>query len=169
MPEMSEASVRNLDLAQATILSVLVDLEAGWENMRRIPSANSSTTLDLQGRQKTYEAFRAKLKSYNKRYAPEHVPELLLNTPSRLATWCRTMRDLYVLVEHDPQARCPVHLLEKAHQCAAGISVRMHKEPVSRPGPASTIRDVIRNLERLVLWCDDLAQVTLFGGKKTIE
>lgn len=34
--------------------------------------------------------------------------ELLLNTPSRLAIWCRTMRDLFLQVEDDPQVRCPV-------------------------------------------------------------
>src|SRR5260370_13844817 len=40
--------------------------------------------------------------------APGHAPELLLNNPSRLGTWCRRMRDLCLLVEHDPQCQFPV-------------------------------------------------------------
>ena len=37
MPEVKEASVRTLDPAQATELSLLVDLEARWENLRKTP------------------------------------------------------------------------------------------------------------------------------------
>src|SRR5689334_15611073 len=118
MPEMTEASVGNLDHAQATELSVLVELEAHWENMRkslsRSPEA-ASTVQALQGKQKAYEAFHSKLVAYNNRYTPPHVPELLLNTPVRLGLWCRMMRDLYLKVEQDPRGHCPVHLLEKAY------------------------------------------------------
>ena len=119
MPEIQEASVGNIDAAQAAELSLLVDLEARWENLRKTPlqaAEAGATTQDLHGKQKAYDAFRAKLVAYNKQYTPAHVPELLLNTPSRLGKWCRTMRELYLLVEHNSQGHCPVHLLEKAYQ-----------------------------------------------------
>ncbi len=161
MPAMREASVGNLDPAQATELSLLVDLEARWENLRKTASLDpkvGSTTQDLQGKQRAYEAFRAKLVAYNKRYRPAHVPELLLNTPSRLGIWCRTMRDLYLQVEHDPQGHCPVHLLEKAYRWAERMGVRLNRDCVSRSTPPGTIRAAIRDLEALGQWCEDLAR-----------
>src|ERR1700738_4366628 len=115
MPETRESSVENLDPVQASELSVLVDLEARWENLRNSPARDllvEAGTQDLLGKQKAYDAFRSKLVAYNNRYRPAHVPELLLNTPSRLGKWCRTMRDLYLQLEHDGQGHCPVHLLE---------------------------------------------------------
>jgi hypothetical protein len=160
MQESREASVGNLDPAQATELSLLVDLEARWENLRKTPLRDQdvgSTTQDLQGKQKAYESFRAKLLAYNKMYAPVHVPELLLNTPSRLGKWCRTMRDLYLQVEHDPEGHCPVHLLQKAYRWADRVGVRMNKDRVSRSTAPGTIRAAIRDLEALCQWCDDLA------------
>src|SRR5205807_3790617 len=98
MSEMSRAASGSLDPVQAVELALLVDLEARWENLRK-PSlrapAVEPVTQDLQAMQKAYEAFRSKLAAYNKRYTPAHVPELLLNTPTRLGAWCRTMRDLF--------------------------------------------------------------------------
>jgi hypothetical protein len=160
MPEMREASVGNLDPAQAAELSLLVDLEARWENLRKSPARVPEVgygTEELQARQKAYEAFRGKLAAYNKRYTPAHVPELLLNTASRLGAWCRGMRDLYLRVEHDPRGHCPVHLLEKAYRWADRVGVRMNKGPVSRSAPPGTIRAAIAELEALAQWCDDLA------------
>ena len=162
MLEMKEVSVGNIGPAQAAELSLLVDLEARWENLRRTPARSpeaESSTQDLQSRQKMYEAFRAKLVAYNKQHVPAHVPELLLNTPSRLAKWCRTMRDLYVQVEHDPRGHCPVHLLEKAYRWADRVGVRMNMGPISRSTPPDTIRAAIRDLEALGQWCDDLTRV----------
>jgi hypothetical protein len=104
MPEARGASVEKLQPAQAIELCQLVELEACWENLRRTPSPDPTVTPtrpDLLGRQKAYEVFRARLIAYNKEYRPEHVPEKLLNNPSRLGTWCRRMRDLCLLVQHD--------------------------------------------------------------------
>src|SRR5262245_10917382 len=70
----------------------------------RVQEVRSFTQLLLEI-QKTYDAFRSKLVMYNKQYSPAHVPDLLLNTPSRLAMWCRTMQDLYLAVEDAPQVR----------------------------------------------------------------
>jgi hypothetical protein len=162
MPELSEAAVENFGPEQAADLSVLVDLEARWENLRKSASCDpraSCTTQDLQGKQKAYEAFRARLAAYNKRHTPAHVPELLLNTPPRLAAWCRTMRDLYLRVEHDPRGHRPAHLLEKAYRWADRIGVRLNADPVRRAAPPETIGAAIQDLEALGRWCDELAGV----------
>jgi hypothetical protein len=150
----------DLDPAQATDLSVLVDLEARWENLRKASPRNrdvGSTTQDLHSKQKAYDAFRAKLIAYNNRYRPAHVPELLLNTPTRLGLWCRTMRDLYLRVEHAPNCHCPLELLEKAYQWADRVGVRMNKDLIVRSTPPITIRAAIEKLEELAQWCDGLA------------
>jgi hypothetical protein len=162
MPEIREAYVVNIAASQAAELSLLVDLEARWENLRRTPlqpPEMESSTEDLQSKQKAYESFHAKLVAYNKKYTPAHVPEMLLNTPSRLARWCRTMRDLYLRVEHEPQGHCPVHVLAKAYQWADRVGLRMNKSSVSRSPPPDTIRAAIRDLEALGQWCDNLAKV----------
>jgi hypothetical protein len=166
MPEMREASVPNIGPAQAAELSLLVDLEARWENLRKTPSRAhevGSSTQDLQGKQKVYEAFRAKLVAYNKQYTPAHVPELLLNTPSRLGIWCRTMRDLYLQVEHDPRVHCPVYLLEKAYRWADRVGVLMNRDRISPSTPPGTIRAAIQDLEALGQWCDDLVRIAPLG------
>lgn len=166
MPEMRQAHIENIDAAQAAELSLLIDLEARWENLRRSrlqPPALESSTDDLQGKQKAYEAFHDKLVAYNKKYTPAHVPEMLLNTPIRLARWCRTMRELYLRLEHDPRGHCPVHLLEKAYQWADRVGVRLNKGAVSRSTPPDTIRAAIRDLEALGRWCDELASVASLG------
>jgi hypothetical protein len=162
MPQISEAPVGNLDPTQATELSLLVDLEACWENLRKPTSRHVDVGIAkkyLSAKQKAYDAFRSRLVAYNKRYTPAHVPELLLNTPSRLGTWCRRMRNLYLQMEHDPQGHCPVHLLEKAYRWADQIGVRMNKSLVSRTTPSATIGDAIRDLEALLQWCDELISV----------
>ena len=64
MSGLNEASPPNRQAAQATELSLLVDLEARWENLRKAPSqdlAGEHGTDDLLGKQKAYEAFHSKL------------------------------------------------------------------------------------------------------------
>jgi hypothetical protein len=98
-------------------------------------------------------------------YAPAHVPEMLLNTPSRLATWCRTARDLYLRVEHEPRGHCPVHLLKKAYRWAERVGARMSMDRLSRSTPPSAIGAAIRELEALGQCCDDLAKVASPGDQ----
>jgi hypothetical protein len=142
--------------AQAAELSLLVDLEARWENLRLTLPGDLR---DLHGRQKAYDAFHTKLVAYNKQYKPAHVPELLLNTPSRLSLWCKAMRELYLQLERDPKGHCPVHLLEKAYQRADTIGARMNTDSVNRSTPPGTIRAVIGELEILGQWCDRLTSL----------
>jgi hypothetical protein len=159
MTQTSAASVGKLDPAQAAELSLLVDLEACWENLRQPTPRDADVgiaTKDLSAKQKAYDLFRTRLVAYNKRYTPAHAPELLLNTPSRLGTWCRAMRDLYLQAGHNPKGHCPVHVLEKAYRRADQIGVRMNKGLVSRTPPPAAIGDAIRELEALARWCADL-------------
>jgi hypothetical protein len=159
MPEDAYTPAAPLDPSQAAELSLLVDLEARWENLRKVNPGYSLQ--DLQARQKAYDAFHAKLVAYNRRYTPPHVPELLLNTPLRLALWCRKMRDLYRQVEQLPQGHGPVHLVEKAYRCADHIAIRLHTDPVSRPAALpGTSHDTAGTLEALAKWCDSLASVS---------
>src|ERR1051325_6408399 len=111
MNEIKQPVLLKLTREQARELCVLVEAEARWENMRHAPSAQEvgpAAEKSLRTVQNAYEAFRSKLVAYNTRHTPAHVPELLLNTPVRLALWCRTMRQLYLEVESDPQQfECP--------------------------------------------------------------
>jgi hypothetical protein len=168
MPETRGASVEKLQPAQAIELCQLVELEACWENLRRTPSPDTTVTAtrsDLLGRQKAYEVFRARLIAYNKKYRPEHALELLLNNPSRLGTWCRRMRDLCLLVEHDPQSQCPVSLVEKAYWWADRISLRLNEPRVSRSTLPGTMEVAIRDFEALARLCDALASVAVRGSQ----
>jgi hypothetical protein len=159
MPEDAYDAAGSLDLAQAAELSLLVDLEARWENLRKLNLGHSLQ--DLKARQKAYDAFHAKLVAYNRRYTPAHVTELLLNTPLRLALWCRKMRDLYRQVEPLSQGHCPVHLLDKAYRCADHLATRLHTGPASRPAALpGTSHDTAGTFEALAQWCDDLAGVS---------
>ena len=168
MPEMKETPVRTLDPAQATELALLVDLEARWENLRKTPfqaSEAGDSMQDLHRKQKAYDAFRAQLVAYNKLYMPAHVPELLLNTPSRLGIWCRRMRDLHLVVQHDAACGCPISLVAKAHWWADRIGLRLHKPRVTRSTPPDTMAVAIQDLEALSRWCDDLDGIDTLGGQ----
>ena len=148
--------------AQAAELAELVEVEARWENLRAAMSRTAvlrSTTQDLNGMQKAYEAFRVKLTAYNKHYSPGHLPELLLNTPLRLGIWCRRMRDLYIRVEQASQVRYPAQLLEKAFRCADRIAGRTGKACPLRSPLQGDLQTAIRELEALRQWCEDQAGV----------
>jgi len=160
MPEKREPADRTREPAQAIELCLLVELEARWENMRKAPPQSrevGSVTTDLRDIQKAYDAFRSKLVAYNEQYTPAHIPELLLNTPPRLGRWCRALSELYLEVEHDPKAHCPIHLLEKAYRSAQRLSARLNKSGVGPSAPPGTLRAAIESLGALVQWCADLA------------
>jgi hypothetical protein len=158
----SESPVPHLPMAQAIALSLLVDLEARWENLRvsQPAAAGTASTLKaLHQNQKAYEAFFARLRAYNKAHKPAHVAELLLNNASRLGKWCWSMRDLILQVQHEPQAHCPDHLLTKAYRWADRVADRMKKERIAQPTPPVTIPAAARELEALARWCDNLSRV----------
>lgn len=155
-----EAPVQHLPFKQAMELSLLVDLEARWENLRiyqPVSPGTTSTVKELQQKQKAYEDFYAKLGIYNKAHKPAHVAELLLNSPSRLGKWCRSMRDLIFQVQHDPKAHRPTHLLAKAYRCADRVADRMKKDRITRPTTSTPVPAAIQELEELARWCDNLS------------
>jgi hypothetical protein len=164
---MSDVTAVDLGSAQAAELAQLVELEARWENLRAptTPAPDvKPTTLELQAKQKAYDAFRAKLAAYNKRYAPAHVPELLINTPVRLGLWCRSMRDLLRRVEHEPQGYCPVHLLEKAYRLADRVAAKTGAVPLHRSALPETIGAAVLELEALDRWCADMLRLPAVAG-----
>ena len=148
------------DPAQARELSLLLELEACWENLRKTPErpqGAASNTQDLAAIQKAYDAFRRNLTAYNRRYAPAHASERLLNTPPRLAAWCRAMQQVYVRVRDDHRAQCPVQLLEKTYRWADRVSLRLKTDRTARPTQPTTIGDALEHLEAVARWCDRLA------------
>ena len=71
MPEVRSISVDSLAPEQAAELSVLIDLEACWDNLSTIssrPHDGALTLQNLQQKQKAYDTFIAKLMNYNKRW-----------------------------------------------------------------------------------------------------
>jgi hypothetical protein len=153
---MSDAKTSALDTAQAFELAAVVELEARWENLRAAQGVPTLQT--LHGKQKAYEAFRVKLATYNKRYSPAYISELLLNTSERLGLWCRTLRNLFAQLEGNTQVRCPAQCLEKAYRWAELIARKETKPPVIRNVPAST-QEAVLALDGLCQWCATLASV----------
>ncbi len=150
----------SLTCAQASDLAVLVDVEARWENLRKAAPPVSGLH-DLHARQRAYDAFHAKLVAYNRRYTPPHASELLLNTPTRLALWCRRMRDLFAQVESAAATPCPVHLVEKAYRWADQVGTNRGQPPAARPpAPPASVREAVEALEAVARWCDDLTPTT---------
>jgi hypothetical protein len=153
------SALLNATRSQPTELSLLVELEARWENLRgnRVATPGKEETTHLQQKQKAYEAFHDKLSAYNKTFKPEHVPERLLNTPLRLCEWCRKMRGLFARSEQNGKMMYPTHLMEKAYRSADRIAVVLHKDNAERAAPASGASEAVRELESLALWCERLA------------
>jgi len=142
--------------AQAADLAELVEVEARWENLRKAAPLGAGSH-DLHARQRAYDAFHAKMVTYNRHYAPPHASELLLNTPTRLALWCRRMRDLFDQVGPAVEGPCPTHLVEKAYRWADQVGTKRNKPLAARPlVPPASIREAIEALEAVAHWCDDL-------------
>ena len=135
-------------------LAVLVDLEARWENLRASrASAKPSSLRELQGIQRAYENFHGKLVAYNKRYAPAHIPEMLINSSVRLQQWCTHMSALFGALAEG--VAFPTHLLEKAYRLVDGIATRRNYERAVRPASCGA-RSAARELAMLAAWCSDL-------------
>ena len=162
MPEVQLVAEKEISAAQAAALTVLLDLEARWENLRAARQETprvSSIARDLLVMQKAYDAFRVQLKAYQASFSPTHVSELLLNTPARLGGWCRQVRDLHLRAGQSAQAHSPVHLLEKAYRWADQLAGKRGTERASRASPPGTAEAMIRHLEALAVWCDALSQI----------
>ena len=151
-------------VAQPSELSLLVDLEARWENLRAnrvLNGVKEETTSSLQHKQKAYEAFQSKLVAYNKSFKPAYVPGLLLNTPRRIGEWCRRMREVFARLEQGAGSPYPSHLMERAYRSANHVADRQQHERVLRPAAANEIAEAVRELEMLARWCESMAPVKI--------
>lgn len=159
MPTVAELRIQNISAAQAAALSLLVELEARWENLRSgqppvsVPTMRTNFLGQLLQKQKAYDAFLQQLLAYNKRYAPAHVPEMLLNTPTRLGAWCARMRELQIRMQNDSAGRSSAQLVEKAYRLANRLADRMSKSRIDRPLPSADSTAMIREWENLDQWC----------------
>jgi hypothetical protein len=154
MPESNQAA-GDPGLAQAVELAQLVELEARWENLAKVPPPGDARAAvqHLRGKQRAHEAYRARLAAYNARFKPAHLPEVLTNAPVKLGKWCRAMRDLFARVALDPRCACPAQVVERAHRWADRIALVSNREPAARASPPADVRDAIRVLEGLAAWC----------------
>ena len=153
------SALLNAPAAQPAELSLLVDLEARWENLRvnrAVNAGKEDTVTHLHQKQKAYEAFHNKLAAYNKTFKPAHVAELLLNTPQRLGEWCRKMRDLYGRLEQSSSVRYPAHLMEKAYRAADRVAERLQKGHIERPAATADASGAMRELDALAAWCESV-------------
>jgi hypothetical protein len=161
MPEVRLVGEEEISAAQAAALTVLLDLEARWENLREGRSGTPhvpSATPDLEAMQRAYAAFRVQLNAYQTRYSPTHATALLLNTPARLGRWCRQVRDLHLRAGHAGRAHCSVHVLEKAYRWADQFAGKRGTERASRATAPGTAEALIRDLEAVAAWCDALTE-----------
>jgi hypothetical protein len=141
------------ELAQAVELTVLVEMEARWENLRGQPANTRTSQNDLTTIQQFYEQYHTRLVAYNQGNKPEHIPELLINTPSRLARWCAKMCDLFQIAEGDSKAQCPVNVVEKTYRRAESIAKRLGRTPPLRRTPPKIIQTAIEDLRAVEMWC----------------
>jgi hypothetical protein len=143
---------------QAVALISLLDLEARWENLPRseVRDDASATAKGLRAKQSAYDAYHTRLVAYNRQYRPAHDGESAVNSPARLGTWCRKVRDL--LDQLDQDAAGPIHLLEKAYRSAEHIAERLKRQAVGRTRPTNT-QTAARDLAALADWCDGLTNV----------
>ena len=155
MSQLTESVAENLPQAQAAGLARVIDLQAQWENLRDKPGrpASNYSTPDLHGRQKAYEAFRVVKAEYAAQYRASEVPEMTLNTPERVAGWCRAVRAVFRKAE---AGQGPVAAIEKAYRMADRIAVRLKLEPLSREMLSGTT-DAITSLNSVIQWCDALS------------
>ena len=155
MSQLTESVAETLPQAQAAGLARVIDLQAQWENLRDKPGrpASDYSTPDLHGRQKAYEAFRVVKAEYAAQYRASEVPEMTLNTPERVAGWCKAVRAVFRRAETGPG---PVAAVEKAYRMADRIALRLKVEAIAR-NPVGTATDAIASLNAVIQWCDMLA------------
>ncbi len=155
---MSERSAEQLAPAQAAELAAVIDSQARWENMRSDPPhAGDNTSSALQARQKAYDAFRARLAAYTLKYRAAQVPEPTLNTPERVAVWCRSVRAVLLRAEPAAGTAHPAHLVAKAYRLAERIAARVGNAVPGRGAPAEDMAGAIRALGVVIAWCDAIS------------
>lgn len=153
MAQITETLAEKLDPVQAMELARIIELQAKWENTRE-PAATFST-LDLQERQRAYDAFRARQSAYTARYRTAQVSEVSLNGPERVGTWAKTVRAVLRRAELEAKTDAPIHTVAKASRLVNRIADRLKLDPLPPAAPTDGIAAAIRNLDAVIQWCDD--------------
>lgn len=140
---------------QAAELARVMESQACWENLRDDPAVANAHGPGLRERQRRYEAFRSALTGYTARYPSVALPELTLNTPQRVAAWCRAVRTLGERA--GTRAEPPVHLVGKAYRLTDRIAARLGVEVVVREEKGEGMDAAARALDAVIAWCDGLS------------
>lgn len=152
MRQLTELDAERLPDDQAAALTRVLDLQARWECLLADASCGSGryTVPDLSSRQKAYDAYRGRRADYEARYGTATVPDSSLNSPVRLAAWCRVVRAAFRPVAGE----CP-GLAEKAYRLADRITARMRQDSIAREPTV----EAVRALDAVVAWCESFAGV----------
>jgi hypothetical protein len=154
--QLTAQAAESLSPDQAADLARVMESQACWENLRDDPTAGGAEGAALRERQRRYDAFRAALAAYTARHRGADLPELTLNSPERVGTWCRAVRA--VCRRAGPDAEAPTQVVGKAYRLADRIAARLKVAPVARDGDRPGEMDgAIRGLEEVIAWCDGLS------------
>ena len=153
MRQLNEADAERLSPDQAAELIRVLDLQAEWENHRDDPTKSALSLQDLRIRQKAFEVFRMALRNYSVKYWNASLPEMTQNVLERLVLWCRVLRSIFLKASGGGNI---VHTMTKVYRLADRFASRLGIEPVQR-GTANDIADAVRELDRVIAWCDALA------------
>jgi len=154
MTQLNEAAADLLDPAQAADLARILELQAQWENHRDDPARRGCTTSDLQDRQKAYGTYRSRVADYAARYRAVEIPEQPLNTPERLAAWCRLVRAVFRRAEG--AADKPDQVVAKLHRLTDRIATRLKADAVERGPHPENVAAAVGEFDAVVRWCDGL-------------
>jgi hypothetical protein len=145
-----------MSAAQATALAAVVELEATWENVpaAAVAASPGESLRDLTAKQRTFDAYRAGLINYNRRFQVDYHGKRPATTCKRLGAWCRKLANLYRRAEG---AETPVQMLEKVHRCADRLAARLATAPCRRPEAPTSKADATADLQSVADWCERLS------------
>ena len=155
MAQLNETTAENLRPEQAVELSRVIELQARWENHRDETGLVGCSANELLERQRRYSAFRTHSAEFATRHRAIEIPELTLNTPVRLALWCRVIVTVFRRAES--RAAGPVEVVSKAYRLADRVADRLKTDHVARGAAPSSMEEAIRDLENVILWCNHTA------------
>ena len=154
MARLTALAAESLPPDQAAELARVMELQAGWENLRDDPAAANAHGPGLRERQRRYDAFRSGLSGYTARHRTADLPELTLSSPERVATWCRIVRA--VCRRAADGADAPTQVVAKAYRLADRIATRLKVAPADREDGPAGMAGAVRGLDAIIAWCDGL-------------
>lgn len=159
MAQLTETLAEKMDPAQAVELARLIELHAKWENMRETPAGAAAgfSTLDLQERQRAYDAFRARQVAYTTRFRAAPLSEVSLNGPERVGDWARAVRAVLRRAEVEAKDESFPHAVAKAYRLVERVAGRLKVGALTRGASGDGIAGAVRNLNAVIQWCEDVA------------